>query len=206
MGSSDKHSAPVMAEDAATGTGNHGETGAPGGPNSGSSEAPTPVDDPPIEEGLGDGLAWSMGNWLVIGLFTLLVLVGVWITTGWYRPAVAAPASNPETTLVTVPLYIYLYAGFGALGYIFTKLMVQLDRFTEWGELEQLAELAMRIPAAWILAAGIYLFLGDVGQTAGTSGARFAAAVAFLVGLYVNVAMKALGSLADRILGRGPTR
>lgn len=60
--------------------------------------------------------------------------------------------------------------------------------------------MGLRIPAAWILATGVYLFIGELGQVSGTEGATFAAGVAFLVGVYVNVALKMLGSLADRIL------
>ena len=151
---------------------------------------------------------WSPANWIVIAVFTLLTLGGIALAVGSIESVVEIPTTDSGSGsgpgLVTVPLYVYLYAGFGALGYIFTKLMVQLDRYTKWNRLEQLVAMAMRIPAAWILATGIYLFLGDVGSTSGTGGERFAAGVAFLVGLYVNVALKALGSLADRILGRTP--
>jgi hypothetical protein len=82
--------------------------------------------------------------------------------------------------------------------------MHKLDQYAEWNQWEHLVEMAMRIPAAWILAAGVYLFLGSLGQVSGVGGARFGAGVSFLVGLYVNVALKALGGFADRILGRAP--
>ncbi|WP_380674648.1 hypothetical protein [Salinigranum sp. GCM10025319] len=174
---------------------------------------PAAVDDTgtstsPARANSEDAPDWSLANWTVIVVFTLLTLGGIALAVGRVESVVAIPTtdsgSGSGSGLVTVPLYVYLYAGFGALGYIFTKLMVQLDRYTKWNRLEQLVAMAMRIPAAWILATGIYLFLGDVGSTSGTGGARFAAGVAFLVGLYVNVALKALGSLADRILGRTP--
>lgn len=161
--------------------------------------------DTGIEPGREVGPDWSAGNWAVIALFTALTLVGMALSVGWVESAVAVPGGEGTADAVTVPLYVYLYAGFGALGYIFTKLMVNFDRYTTWSHLEQLVGMAMRVPAAWILATGIYLFLGDIGGTEGTGGARFTAGVAFLVGLYVNVALKALGSLADRILGR-PSR
>lgn len=102
---------------------------------------------------------------------------------------------------VTVPPFVLFYSGLGALGYIFTKLMVQFDDYAVWGQREELVGMAMRIPAAWILAIGVYLFLGQFGQPGGQSGDTLAAGVSFLVGLYVNVAHKALGSLADRVLG-----
>ena len=173
--------------------------------NSGAKAGPT--DDLHTATGESDAQTnWSPLNWTVIALFSMLTLTGMWLATGPFGPAVAIPTGERDPGLVTVPLYVYLYAAFGALGYIFTKLMVDLDQYTSWGEREHLVAMAMRVPAAWILATGIFLFLGDLGQTSGTDGARFTAGVAFLVGLYVNVAMKALGSLADRILGRGTRR
>jgi Na+/H+ antiporter NhaC len=149
------------------------------------------------------GPNWSVVNWAVIALFSGLTLVGVVLSIGVFEPVVSTSGGS-DTSAVAVPLYVYLYAGLGALGYVFTKLMADLDQYTEWSKLEQLAAMGMRIPAALILAAGIYLFLGDFSGAA-ENGDRFAAGVAFLVGLYVNVALKALGSLADRILGR-PTK
>ncbi len=145
---------------------------------------------------------WSLANWSIILLFTALTMVGIALSVGWLESVVAVPETSTDSNAVTVPLFVYLYAGFGALGYVFTKLMNQIEAYDEWSELEHLVEMAVRIPAAMILAAGIHLFIGEFGQTTGTTGARFAAGVAFLVGLYVNVALKALGSLADRILGR----
>jgi len=70
---------------------------------------------------------------------------------------------------------VYVHATLGALGYVFTKLMVDIGRYDEPGEVRELVEMGMRIPAAWILGAGFY----------------------------VNVAIKSLGSLANRMLGRG---
>ena len=151
-----------------------------------------------------DGVEWSLLNWIVIGVFAGLTLVGIVLSTGVLGWAVAIPTDGSDPNPVTIPVYVYLYAGFGALGYIFTKLMHKLDRYTEWNQWEHVVEMAMRIPAACILAAGVYLLLGNFGSVEGVDGARFAAGVAFLVGLYVNVALKALGSLADRILGRRP--
>lgn len=143
---------------------------------------------------------WSRANWAVIGVLTALTLVGIGLAAGTVEGVVSTDSSGSNA--VTVPLYVYLYSGFGALGYALTKLVVQLDQYTKWGKLTDLVSMALRIPAAWVLATGIYLFLGDLGSVSGTTGAQFTAGVAFLVGLYVNVSLKALGSLADRILGR----
>ena len=166
-------------------------------------EGESSTDEPRTE---GDAPNWSVVNWLVIAVFTVLTFVGIALAVGLVDRVVAVPGDGSSG--VTVPLYVYLYSGFGALGYVFTKLMVRLDRYTEWSRREHLVAMAMRIPAAWILATGIYLFLGELGGTSGTgeSAARVTAGVAFLVGLYVNVAHKALGSIADRILGRAPRK
>lgn len=150
----------------------------------------------------GGGERWSVANWLFIGVFTVLTLLGVVISTGGLaRWMLAVPAETGSPATVSVPPYVYLYASLGALGYVFTKLMTRLDRYDEWGEIEHLAQMGLRIPAAWVLAAGIYLlFTGTVpGQS---STPAVSAGVAFLVGLYVNVALKSLGGFADRILGR----
>lgn len=149
----------------------------------------------------GPAADWSIVNWIVIVLFSGLTLVGIAFAIGLLPAVVAVPGGRASP--VSVPLYVYLYAGFGALGYAFTKLVAELDEYTGWGELEQLVEMGLRVPAAWILATGVYLLFARFVGTGAAGNARLAAGVVFLVGLYVNVALKGLGSLADRILGRG---
>jgi len=153
---------------------------------------------------------WSAINAAVITLFVLLTVLGIVLSLGLLDSIVEVGQNGSQKT-VTVPGYVYLYAGLGSLGYVFTKLMVEFDRYDEWSDAEALASMLMRVPAALILAAGVFLLLGGAGGSSGTSGggtgpgsAQFVAGVAFLVGLYVNVALKSLGSLADRILGRPP--
>lgn len=146
---------------------------------------------------------WAGENWLVIMLFTVLTLVGVVVSTGILELGlVAGPSEIPENS-VRVPLYVYLYASLGALGYIFTTLMTNLEQYDDQTEFDRLAQLALRIPGAWVLGAGTYLLSAALLPPSSPNTARFAAGFAFLVGLYVNVAMKSLGSLADRLLGRG---
>lgn len=148
--------------------------------------------------------AWSTENWALILLFSLLTLVGVVISTGELNLGIIDASKSPTATdSVRVPMYVYLYASLGALGYIFTKLMTNLERFDEWGEIEQLAEMGLRLPAAWVLAGGTFLLLTSFSDSGDVVNARFVAGLAFLVGLYVNVALKSLGGLADRLLGRG---
>lgn len=158
-------------------------------------------------EGAAVGMRnWSTINWVIIATFSLLTVLGMGLSIGLIESIVVVPsqsATDPEIQII--PMFVYLYSGLGALGYVFTKLMGQLEDYTDWGEIEALVSMALRIPAAWILAAGVYLFLGEF-SSGGPLGARFVAGVSFLVGLYVNVTMKALGSLADRILGRATTQ
>jgi hypothetical protein len=163
----------------------------------------TETTDAPAGE-LATGTNWSRWNWSIISLFAVLTLVGVALAVGAIDSVVAPLGDRSESDPVVVPLYVFLYAGFGALGYVITKLMNQINEYDEWSEVEHLVAMGLRIPAAWILAAGIFLFIGEFGGAGETTGNRFTAGVAFLVGLYVNVALKALGSLADRILGRSP--
>lgn len=85
-------------------------------------------------------------------MFTGLTLSGMALSTG----VVAIPDGGGDASAVTVPLYVYLYAGLGARGDIVTRLLVCFGQYTGWSYLEQLVGMAMRIPAAWILVTGIY--------------------------------------------------
>lgn len=145
-----------------------------------------------------DEMEWSRLKGASILLVGVLTRVGMALASGVIQPVVDTAATADD---VTVPSFGYLYAGLGALGYIFTELMVQFESDAEWRRLDELVGMGLRIPAAWILATGGYLFIWELGQASGDSSATFAAGVAFLVGLYVFVALKMLGRLADRMLG-----
>lgn len=152
------------------------------------------------QAGAVDG--FSSGNWLLIGALTALTLVGIVLSAGLAPVEGWLTASGP----VIVPPYVYLYASLGALGYVFTRLMTNVEGYDEYDEIEELAGMRSAISAAWVLAAGIYLlFAAGTAFDGGGSGQQYAAGLSFLVGLYVNVAVKSLGSLADRLLGRGQT-
>lgn len=141
-------------------------------------------------------------NWLVIGLFGTLTIVGVVLAARLIQTGfVSVPGEEPAG--VVIPLYLYLYSTLGALGYVFTKLMSDLRAYDDHSELADLIEMGMRIPAAWILATGFYLVMVQAGTASAAETPYLLSTVAFLVGLYVNVAIKSLGSLADRMLGRG---
>lgn len=70
---------------------------------------------------------WSTLNGAVILFFGVLTLVGMALASGVLRPVV----DTAPDRAVTVPIFIYLYAGLGALGYIFTTLMVQFEASAE---------------------------------------------------------------------------
>jgi len=145
--------------------------------------------------------AWPVHNSLAIVLFTLLSVIGLVLSTGILDLGLVDTPGSVDG--VQVPGYIYLYASFGALGYIFTKLMTMSETFGGTRNLDLLVELALRIPVAWVLGAGMYLLAGVLLPDSMPNTNRFMAGLAFLVGLYVNLTMKSLGSLADRLLGRG---
>lgn len=142
--------------------------------------------------------ALARRNWLLVILFTALTVIGVVLSTGELNLGLVEASADSDAA---VPFYIYLYASMGALGYIFTKLMIDVESYDQTTELGRLIELGMRIPLAWVLGAGTYLLADPL--LGGSDPSQYTAGVAFLVGLYVNVAMKSLGDLADRLLGRG---
>ncbi len=153
--------------------------------------------------------SWSTGNSLVIIVFFALTVVGLAISTGSFRLGVVIDESMSgflttpaAASKVAVPWYVYLYATLGALGYIFTKLMQQLSEYDSWSDIGDLVEMGLRIPAAWLLAAGVFLLVRFIVGENSADNPRLLAGLAFLVGLYVNVAYKSLGSLADRLLNR----
>lgn len=157
-------------------------------------------EEPVADSSTGAG-RWDVENWLLVGFFGGLTLAGVAISTGIAGTGVLA-APSESAAGVNVPLFVYLYASLGALGYIFTKVLVTYDELVGPGGSSELVSMSMRIPAAWVLGAGFYLVLVQGGADP-VANPHIFATVAFLVGLYVNVAVKSLGSLADRMLGRG---
>jgi len=147
----------------------------------------------------------ALDNWVIYGLFGGLTLAGVAVSTDLFGAGIMVAPADPlgaDPVRLTVPLFVYVHATLGALGYVFTKLMTGLEAYDEPGEVRDVIEMGMRIPAAWVLGAGFYLVLVQAGNDPAADPHLFAT-VAFLVGLYVNVAIKSLGSIADRMLGRG---
>jgi hypothetical protein len=144
-------------------------------------------------------------HWVVMGGFIALTAVGVVLSTGQVTDGLLDGSMAATETPSTVPPSVYLYATLGALGYIFTRLINVPAMLSEMDDAETLARIGLRIPAAWVLAAGIYL-LGETVLRSGMGGqGLLLAGLPFLVGLYVNVALKSLGAVADKLLGN-PSR
>lgn len=150
---------------------------------------------PPDDETAGTDRQWSstaVGVAVVAADVLLLALVAVG-TTGVLDAALASAGLPAVELAVTVPGYVYVFAVMGALGYVFTAL-VEGSRLAT----ANLVAVNLRIPAALPLAAGLYLLVGQfLGADVPT---RIVAGVAFLAGLFVNLAYCRLGSLARRLL------
>jgi hypothetical protein len=115
-----------------------------------------------------------------------------------------------------VPRVVYLFGFLGATVYAFTSFAKRFDEDDRY-RLKMLS----RTVAVFPLVAGVYLlafaFPGTSGGTAAlnateqasrdvTSGDRLLAGLVFLAGLYVSMTLKALGTVADRLLRVPPER
>jgi hypothetical protein len=136
-------------------------------------------------------------------LFLLLLLVVVSSSAeGGPLGNVAAGAGNTGFGLsnspleVDVPGYVYAFGAIGALGYVFTLLVVKFERSAA-----SLGRMSLRIPAALPLCAGVYLLaeqlLGEQPPQ------QLVAGLAFLAGLYVDLTYRRLDALARRLLPSG---
>ena len=136
---------------------------------------------------------------VVLALYAILTLLGVAVATGflvpesWFEVAEKAPATQ-------VPPFVFLYAFLGASAFVFSNLLRKENR--EWRDL---VRLGMRVLSALPLAAGVYLLGSFLGGGADVAGARAAAGLAFLTGLYVNLALEALYGLGMRLYGLRPS-
>lgn len=128
-----------------------------------------------------------------LGLFGLglaLLAIGVVASLGENVLPLVPPVAEP------VPSYVYLYALLGSLGYLFTTLFREFDR-----SLLSLLQKGIRVPAALLLAAGLYMFSFLFVDSA-TTATGLLSGLAFLVGLYVNVALVTLDTIASRVLSK----
>lgn len=130
---------------------------------------------------------------VVLAVDLLLLVVLAVVSTGLLDAAVDSTAVEGFNENAAIPGYVYVFAALGALGYVFTGLVTDFRR-----ETADLLRMNLRIPAALPLAAGLFLlagqFLGDSPPT------RLLAGIAFLAGLFVNLAYERIGALAKRLL------
>lgn len=155
--------------------------------------------DQTATEDTGATAEWGLGNWILLSFFLLLTVSAVVVSTAGSDGLMTAPSESTDT--LVVPTFVYIYATLGALGYVFTKLIKDFESHDEPSEVSRLVEMFMRIPAAWVLGAGLYIAVVQFGSSPAEQS-ELLATTAFLAGLFVNVAIKSLGLLADRILGR----
>lgn len=93
-----------------------------------------------------------------------------------------------------IPWFIYVFTLLGALGYVFTTLVDDFHRSTS-----KIIQYNFRLLAALPLGAGVFI-LADVIVPEAVDAPAFIGGVVFLAGLYVNLAYKRLGALAERLL------
>jgi hypothetical protein len=163
----------------------------------------TPPDDVPAETEQSRTL-WHQDRWGVgvVALYLVLSVVGILAVS---RPVVEAVASDDLGAAVGIPPYIFGFALLGALTYVFTSVLDNYD-----SNRQSVFEAGLRIPAALLLSAGVYLLASflfpDVSASSADAAAQvsvgeetLAAGLAFLVGLYVKLALRALGAVADNL-------
>jgi hypothetical protein len=147
---------------------------------------------------------WHRDVWgmRIVVLYMVLTLVGALAVS---RPVVTAVAGAELAASIGIPLYIFGFALLGALTYVFTSVLSNYNT-----NRTRVFEAGLRIPAALLLAAGVYvlasLLVPDVASaTDGTAGRAaigketLAAGLAFLVGLYVKLTLRALGAVAESL-------
>lgn len=131
---------------------------------------------------------------VVIAAYGLLTLGAAVVSTGW--PVGSSFFPDPASVSTgQVPGYVYVYAFLGGMAYAFTSVVAKFERGTPG-----VLRVGIRAMASLPLAAGVFLLSDALRIDA--SGGQFVAGLAFLVGLYVNVTLKALGGVADRLFGR----
>lgn len=157
------------------------------------------------------GERWYRSPWVVaaVGVDVVLTVALAAGTTVIVQDALGEgiPGAYLFSLDIAVPWEVYAFGVLGAFGYVFTALLRDFERTPL-----KVVQYHLRVPAAVPLAAGVYLLSGLIlgtGTTAeGSSGGAAAFVVnetlvvglAFLSGLYVNLAYERLSALADRLL------
>lgn len=147
---------------------------------------------------LGDRLSavWYRTNYGLasIGIFLALTVVTVLIAAGVIESSITQVPGESKPfgkNTVRVPGYVFLYGLVGGIAYFFTSLLTEFDK-----TYRNLLQMTLRLPAAMLLAAGVFLLVSFFVQQ---PSPRIVAGMAFLVGLYIKVAIEALGWVARRV-------
>ena len=125
----------------------------------------------------------------------LLVLVAVDVSTDGTVLGTLTVVPDPSQT---VPAAVYVYAFLGAGAYAMTSLA-----FNPKESIVETYRLTYRMVGALPLGAGVYVLATQLGVSDVTAPV---AGVAFLSGLYVRLALRRLGDLAERLYGSGRAR
>lgn len=139
-------------------------------------------------------------TWLIILLAAIITVVVVLVSIEWGTTPDFLTLLVGYVSVNRIPFDVYLYAFIGSMGYVFTSLFDEFDR-----SVISLVGHTLRVPVGPLLAAGLYLLGTMVVPQAGTASSTVAfpaisAGIAFLVGLYTNVAIVALDAIASRVL------
>jgi hypothetical protein len=132
----------------------------------------------------------------VVALYVIFAVLAAAVTT----PPVLSVLGVTPTAMPTVPVYVYLFSLLGALAYVFTAILNDVHQSTN-----SVIEVGLRLPAAWMLAAGMYLlagmFLPDRGSAV-VPPVQIIAGLAFLVGLYIDLTLRVFAAVAEMIYQR----
>lgn len=134
---------------------------------------------------------------------------GRWFFWGILAATIVGVVASVTVTEMQVPVVIYLFGFLGATVYAFTSFAKRFDEDDRYN-----LKILSRTVAVLPLATGVYLLAfafpgvsGDMNAlnvTAterATSTDRAVAGLVFLAGIYVSATLKALGGLAERLLG-----
>lgn len=137
---------------------------------------------------------------------------GRWFYWGILGATLVGVAASVTVTELRIPLVVYLFGFLGASVYAFTSFA---KRFDETGRYN--LKILSRTVAVLPLATGVYLLAfafpgvsGDLNALTVSNGStptaadRMVAGLVFLAGIYVSATLRALGGLAERLLGLSP--
>jgi hypothetical protein len=128
----------------------------------------------------------------IIGFYAVLTAFAGLVAMGYTDPILVEESEYYRANPIAIPPYVYLYAFMGAMAYVFTTLLINVDADTK-----TIARIGLRVPAALLLVTGVYL-LGSVLELVPQTPPE-KAGLAFLVGLFVKHALKGLSTISMRM-------